>query len=142
MFRRISVHLRKIFSKNFKRLASVVIIGIDDGKRSLYGFFRAKNGVCSSPRFCPCGRKAYLLVRKKALVCLEHVFRIKIARYTVEQPFTEILFNIFADNIYDFSKAAFLRIIRGKIKKTLAVFSYAVNLLHSTVTASHSGSKN
>ena len=73
---------------------------------------------------------------------LKHVTRIEIASDAIEQPFAEIVFDIFSDNVNDFTETRLLCVVRRVVEQAFVVQPYRVDLFDPAVSASHSRCKN
>jgi len=133
---------RKIGADRFKSRPPVVVVGVDDGKGRGDRIFCAEYGVHRTPRFFTVYRQSLFFFGKQTVVSLKNICCIEIARNAVEQPFAEIVFDIFSDNVNDFTEARFPCIVRRVVEQAFVVQPHCVDLFDPAVSASHSRRKN
>ena len=74
-------------------------------------------------------------------MCLEDIFGIHVSGNPVEEPLPEIFLDIRSDDEHDLSVAALVGIEDAVVQQSLAMHSYRVYLLDSTVSGAQTGCK-
>ena len=125
---------------HLKGVASIKIIGIDDGERLVYHILGHQNGVVGAPGFLSSFR--HFETFRQVVKFLEHIFHIN----TVAKVFGiylgfEFLFETMTYHKHHFAKSGAYGVVNGVVHNDFAVRPNAVHLFQSTVAAAHSGSK-
>ena len=112
-----------------KRVVSVVIVRIDNGKRLFHNVFAAVNRVPRAERL--------LSARGQYGSILQYVFYGNRFRDAVADEFFKIFLHIFAHDKYNFIESGFFRVVHRKIQNPLAVRRYRLGLFQPPEAAAH-----
>ena len=130
----------KEFIDFFEAFLAIVVVSIDDRKRSIDDVARRKNSLACSPWFCAAFRKGESL--RKVVRFLERIVNFILFTGSVFDMLSEDLLKVMLDDKAHSAEARLISIIQAEIHNDIALFRYLVELLVAAVSAAHSGSHN
>ena len=125
---------------HFKCMTSIVVVCIDNRKRTVNLVNTAQDRMTGSPGFYSSLRN--LIAFRKIMKILEHISNLYLFTETVADSFAEVLFIFFFNDKYYFFKSCFYSIINGKVHNDMTFSVNGVDLFQTTVAASHSSCHN
>ena len=133
---RLFVLRSQVLISHRKCMAAIIIIRIDDRKRSVYHATAAQHCM-------PCSPWLYASVRnrksiRKRIQILVNIRNLHLLRDTRTDPFAEQLLIFLLYNKNHFLESGTHRVIDRKIDNNMTVLIDRVDLLHSAIAASHS----
>ena len=119
---------------------AVVVVSIDDCKRSVDDVSGRENCLACTPRFCAAFREG--ITRRKIGAFLESVVHFVLLAGTVFDVIFEDVFKVVLDDEAHPAESCLISIIQTEVHDDIALFSYLVELLVAAVSAAHAGSHN
>ena len=112
---------------HLESMASVIIVCIDHGERSVYFSETVQHRMSGSPWFHT--SFGHLIAFRQTVKILEHIFHFDPAAQTVADGSFEICFVFFFNDKHDFSKSGSYSIVNGKIHDNMSIFVNRIDLL-------------
>ena len=121
-------------------VASVEVVGVDDGKRLVDGLLGHQDGVVGAPGFL--AAFGHLEAFGQIVQLLEHILHLDAVAEMLGVDFRfELLLKAVADNKDHFAESGADGVVDRIVHDDFAVGAYAVHLFQSAVAAAHTGSQ-